>query len=53
MQLVSDSKFSHLKYPLSKEVLVLQEAPQLELSTSGKKESSFPKFKHTLAVGAK
>ncbi len=53
MQLSSESKFSHLKYPLSKEVLVLQEASQLDLPSDRKVEQFSPKIKHTLAVGAK
>ena len=53
MQLASDVKFSHLRYPLNKEVLVLQEAPQIDSSPDEKIECFLPKFKHTLAVGAK
>ncbi len=53
MQLATDSKFSHLKYPLSKEVLVLQEGSQLEFASDKKTEYFSSKVKHTLAVGAK
>lgn len=53
MQLAADSKFSHLKYPLSKEVLVLQEASHLDLPSNTKTEHFSSKVKHTLAVGAK
>jgi preprotein translocase subunit SecD len=53
MQLASDSKYSHLKYPLSKEVLVLQDSPQLDWEADKKAECFSPKIKHTLAVGAK
>lgn len=53
MLLASESQFSHLKYPLNKEILVLEDSSQLESSISKKKESSFSQFKHTLAVGAK
>ena len=53
MMLASDSKFSHLKYPLSKEVLVLQDSSQLDWTLDKKTECFSPKIKHTLAVGAK
>lgn len=53
MQLASDAKFSHLKYPFSKEVLVLQEASRLQLPSDKEIEQFAPKIKHTLAVGAK
>lgn len=53
MLLVADPKFSHLKYPLNKEILVLQDVSQKESCPSQKKEGSFSQFKHTLAVGAK
>ncbi len=53
MQLAMDPKFSHLKYPLSKEVLVLQEPSQLHSGSEKTKTVFSPKLKHTLAVGAK
>jgi hypothetical protein len=53
MQLAADTKFHHLKYPLAKEVLVLQGSFEVESSMIEKNENSLSKFKHTLAVGAK
>jgi cell division protein FtsL len=44
MKMASETRFSHLKHPLNKEILVLQEAVALELPSQ-------PKL--TLAVGAK
>ena len=53
MQLASDASFSHLKYPFSKEVLVLQDASRLDSPSDKEIEQFSPKIKHTLAVGAK
>ncbi len=53
MLLASDSKFNHLKYPLSKEVLVLEDTPQLDWSADKKTACFSSKIRHTLAVGAK
>ena len=53
MALALDQQFSHLKYPLNKEVLVLQDASQLDCFLDKKIEQFSPKIKHTLAVGAK
>lgn len=53
MKLAANAKFSHLKYPLSKEILVLEQPSQIDLLVSEKTEYVSSKFKHTLAVGAK
>jgi cell division protein FtsL len=53
MKMASETRFSHLKHPLNKEILVLQEAVALELPSQSEKESVPLKPKITLAVGAK
>ena len=53
MKLAAEPRFSHLKYPLQKEVLVLQDAVALELPVQREKETISVKPKLTLAVGAK
>jgi hypothetical protein len=53
MKLASDPQFSHLKYPLSKDILVLQETPFIENVYACKTNVVPSKIKHTLAVGAK
>jgi cell division protein FtsL len=53
MKMASETRFSHLKHPLNKEILVLQEAVALELPSQSEKESVPLKPKLTLAVGAK
>ncbi|NDD58757.1 MAG: hypothetical protein EBZ47_05845 [Chlamydiae bacterium] len=52
MKLARDSRFSHLRHPLSKEVLLLQEGLAIENHKSPAKVVYFEP-KHTLAFGAK
>jgi len=52
MQLASDPQFSHLKYPLHKDVLVLRELPPIENVYACKTNVIPSKVKPTLAVGA-
>ena len=53
MQLASDPKFSHLKYPVQSEVLVLHEPDTKQETQTLALRKSHAKVKHTLAVGAK
>lgn len=53
MQLARLSEYSHLKEPLLKEVLMMQEGLALEISSREKEEKITPKPKVTFAVGAK
>ena len=52
MLLARDSRYSHLKHPLSKEVLMLQEGLAVEFPSSTASETVSIKPKTTLAVGA-
>ena len=53
MQLAAEPQFSHLKYPLNKDILVLQDTPYVENIYACKIDIVPSKVKHTLAVGAK
>jgi hypothetical protein len=53
MQLAADPQFSHLKYPLNKDILVLQDDSFIENVSFSKTNASPSRIKHTLAVGAK
>lgn len=52
MQLARDTRFSHLKHPLSKEVVMLEEGLAVEFPATRAGESVSFKPKLTLAVGA-
>ena len=52
MLLARDSRYSHLKHPLSKEVLMLQEGLAVEFPSTTAPETVSIKAKTTLAVGA-
>ncbi len=53
MRLAAEPRFSHLKHPLHKEILVLQDAIALQLPVLAEKEPVSAQPKLTLAVGAK
>lgn len=52
MQLARDTRFSHLKHPLSKEIVMLQEGLAVQFPSSRSQENVSLKPKLTLAVGA-
>ena len=51
IRLARDTRFSHLKHPLNRDVLMMQEGLCVEYTPAQSKENLFFKPKHTLAVG--
>ena len=53
MELARHSEFSHLKHPMLKEILTMQEGLALEVSATEKKEKAAARPKLKFAIGAK
>ncbi len=53
MQLASHCEFAHLKHPMAKEILTMDEGIALQLSTEEKEETPSLKPKLPLAVGSR
>lgn len=53
MELARNSEFSHLKQPMLKDILTMQEGLALQISSEEKKETTAARPKLKFAIGAK
>lgn len=53
MQLALQSEYSHLKHPMLKEIVTLQQGPVLQISSNEKEETAEGHARLKFAIGAK